>query len=190
MEFLSLLLISVGLAMDSVTVSVSCGLILMNYSHKNALRISFYMGFFQGIMPLIGFLLGNTFKVYIEDYDHWIVLIILSFLGAKMIYEHIKNKDEFKCFDATSHKVLFGLGIATSIDALAVGITFSLIDFSIITASIVIALVTFSLSFLAVYLGSKFRQKIKIPFLIIGGVILILLGIKIFIEHMILHGYL
>lgn len=189
MEILSLLLISIGLAMDSVTVSVSCGLILMNYSHKNAFRISFYMGLLQGIMPLIGFLLGSTFKSYIEDYDHWVALIILSVLGAKMIYEYIKNKDEIKCFDATNHKVLIGLGVATSIDALAVGITFSLIGFSIITASIVIAVITFTLSFLAVYIGSKFRQKIKVPFLLIGGIILIGLGVKIFIEHMYLHGY-
>jgi len=190
MEFISLLLIAVGLAMDSVTVSVSCGLILMNYSHKNSFQIAFYMGFLQGVMPVIGFLLGSSFRVYIEDFDHWIALLILVTLGGKMIYEYFKHKDDFKCFDATSHRVLFGLGIATSIDALAVGITFSLIGVSIITAGITIALVTFVLSYVAVYLANKFRQKMKFPFALVGGIILIIIGVKIFIEHIILHGYL
>ncbi len=189
MQLIYLFLIAIGLAMDSVTVSISCGLILLNYSHKNALRIGLYMGFFQGLMPIIGFFLGSSFKSYIEDFDHWIALVILSFLGGKMIWEYIKNKDEIICFDATSHKVLFGLAIATSIDALAVGITFSVIDVTILTAGIIIGIVSFVLSYLAVYLGSKFRQKIKFPFELFGGLILIAIGIKIFIEHMILHGY-
>lgn len=190
MEFFSLLLIAIGLAMDSVTVSVSCGFILLNYSHKNALRIGFYMGLLQGLMPIIGFFLGISFKNYIEDFDHWIALIILSILGSKMIYEHFSKKDDFKCFDATSHKVLFGLGIATSIDALAVGITFSLIGVHIITAGVTIALITFALSFAAVFFASKFREKMNFPFELLGGLILIAIGIKIFIEHMIMHGYL
>lgn len=190
MEFISLVLIAIGLAMDSVTVSISCGLILLNYSHKNSIRIAIYMGLLQGLMPLLGYFLGSSFNQYIEKYDHWITLIVLTFLGIKMIVEYFKNKDDFKCFDATSHKVLFGLGIATSIDAFAVGITFSLIGVSIYTAAFLIALITFGLSFGAVFLSSKFRQKFKFPFAIMGGAILIFLGIKIFIQHMIMHGYL
>ncbi len=190
MQIAYLILVAIGLAMDSVTVSISCGLILINYSHKNALRIGLYMGVFQGLMPVIGFFLGNSFKSHIEDIDHWIALIILSLLGGRMIWEYLKNKDEFKCFDATSHKVLFGLAIATSIDALAVGITFSVIDVTILTAGIIIAIVSFVLSYFAVYLASKFRQKMKFPFELIGGIILIGIGVKIFIEHMIMHGHL
>lgn len=190
MEILYLIILSIGLAMDSVTVSVSCGLILINYSQKNALRIATYMGIFQGVMPLVGFLLGSSFRKYIEDVDHWIALSILAFLGGKMIFEYFKHKDEFKCFDATSHRVLLGLGLATSIDALAVGITFSLIEVHIVAASLTIAVITFLMSFLAVFLGSRFRQKMNFPFELIGGLILIGIGVKIFVEHMIIHGYL
>lgn len=191
MIFLSILIIAIGLAMDSVTVSVSCGLILMNYSHKNTLRIALYMGVFQGVMPLIGWFLGSAFKQYIEAYDHWIALIILAALGGKMIYEYLTSKDEFKCFDPTSHKVLIGLAIATSIDALAVGITFGIMEISLFWTCTIIGIVSFLLSFLAVYLGKEFRTRMqKIPFELIGGIILLLIGIKIFIEHSMHHGLL
>lgn len=188
MDILELLLIAIGLAMDSVTVSISCGLILYKFNAQNAFRISLYMGFFQGIMPVIGWFLGSTFKHYIESFDHWVAFVILAFLGGKMIFEQIKHGDEFKCFDPTSHKVLAGLAIATSIDALAVGITLSIVDFSLTFSALTIGLVSFLLSFMAVYLGSKFRQKIKIPFELIGGIILIIIGIKILIEHLIMHN--
>lgn len=184
MSFFTLLLIAVGLAMDSVTVSISCGLILYKFKWKNSLRIALYMGIFQGLMLVAGWLLGGTFKNYIESVDHWIAFIILSFLGARMIYEQIKSSDEFKCFDPTSHKVLLGLALATSIDAMAVGITISIIPVSVILASVVIGLMSFLLSLFAVFLGIKFRQNLKIPFELVGGIILILIGIKILIEHL------
>ncbi len=191
MVYLSILIIAIGLAMDSVTVSVSCGLILMNYTHKSALRIAVYMGMFQGIMPLAGWLLGSSLKQYIQAYDHWIALVILTALGGKMIYEYFNSKDEFKCFDPTSHKVLTGLAIATSIDAMAVGITFGIIELSLLWSCTIIGIVSFGLSFLAVYMGSIFRTRIqKIPFDLIGGIILILIGLKIYVEHSIHHGLL
>ena len=170
-------MIALGLAMDSVTVSVSCGLILYKFNFRNSLRIAAFMGFFQGLMPFIGWLMGISFRGYIESVDHWVAFVILLFLGSRMIYEQITTRDDFRCFDPTSNKVLFGLAIATSIDALAIGITFSLIDISI-------GSVSFILSFLAVYLGSKFKQKMKIPFELIGGIILIFIGLKILIEHL------
>src|SRR3989339_401917 len=104
MSFGTLLLIAIGLAMDSVTVSISCGLILYKFKPGNSIRIALYMGVFQGIMLFIGWLLGSSFKLYIDSIDHWIAFIILSFLGIRMIYEQVTMKDEFKCFDPTSHK--------------------------------------------------------------------------------------
>ncbi|HBX85105.1 MAG: hypothetical protein A2W97_19750 [Bacteroidetes bacterium GWE2_40_63] len=184
MAFFSLLMIALGLAMDSVTVSVSCGLILYKFNFRNSLRIAAFMGFFQGLMPFIGWLMGISFRGYIESVDHWVAFVILLFLGSRMIYEQITTRDDFRCFDPTSNKVLFGLAIATSIDALAIGITFSLIDISIGYAGLIIGSVSFILSFLAVYLGSKFKQKMKIPFELIGGIILIFIGLKILIEHL------
>lgn len=187
MAFITLFLIALGLAMDSVTVSISCGLILYKFKWKNSLRIAVFMGVFQGIMPVIGWFLGSTFRVYIESVDHWIAFAILVFLGGRMIYEQVTANDDFKCFDPTSYKTLTGLALATSIDALAVGITFSIIHISIVYAGLVIGFTSFFLSFLAVYLGSKFKQKMKIPFELIGGIILILIGIKILTEHIFAH---
>lgn len=187
MSLLTLLLIAIGLAMDSVTVSISCGLIFYKFKWKNSLRVAIFMGVFQGLMPVIGWFLGTTFREYVEPIDHWLAFTILSFLGGRMIYEQITTNDEFKCFDPTSYKVLTGLALATSIDALAVGITFSIIEMSITIAGIIIGLTSLILSLLAVYLGVKFREKLKIPFELIGGLILISIGLKILIEHLVLH---
>jgi putative Mn2+ efflux pump MntP len=183
MEFITLLFVAIGLAMDSVTVSISYGLIINKLKIQLALRIAIFMGMFQGIMPVLGWLLGSTFKSHIEAYDHWIAFIILLFLGSRMIYQHYTTDDDFKCFDTDSYKTLTGLAIATSIDAMAVGITFSIIEISLYTSALIIGLVSFTLSFLAVYLANKFRQKIKFPFELAGGIILILIGFKILIEH-------
>lgn len=147
------------------------------------------MGVFQGLMPIIGWLLGSTFRVYIEAFDHWIAFLILLFLGGRMIYEQVTADDEFKCFDPTSLKTLTGLAIATSIDAMAVGITFGLIEISLLTASLVIGIVSFVLSFAAMYFASRFKQKLKFPFELVGGIILILIGVKILVEHLLDHGY-
>ena len=186
-EFLTLLFIAIGLAMDSVTVSISCALILYKYNMRNALRIALFMGFFQGLMPIIGWILGQSFKTYIEAFDHWIAFAILLFLGGRMIYQALTSNNDFKCFDPTSYKTLFTLAIATSIDAMAVGITFSLIQISILTSALVIGLVSFFLSYLAIYYASKFKQKITFPFELAGGIILILIGTKILWEHMATH---
>jgi putative Mn2+ efflux pump MntP len=183
MDFSAVLFVAIGLAMDSVAISVSCGLILHKFNRQNALRIGLFMGIFQAAMPLIGWLGGLAFKQYVETFDHWIALIILSFLGGKMIIAELFKKDEYKCFDPTSYKTLAGLGLATSIDALAIGITFAVISIRIAPAVIIIGLVSFILSYWAVYLGCKFRNIIRFPFEIIGGAILIAIGLKIFIQH-------
>lgn len=183
MSFGALFLIAIGLAMDSVTVSVSCGLILYKFNFRNSIRIALFMGFFQGIMPVFGWLMGASFREYIEAYDHWVAFVILVFLGSRMIYEQLAHGSDFKCFDPTKNKVLFGLALATSIDALAIGITLSLIQINIGYAASIIGFVSLILSFLAVYLGSRFKQKIKFPFEMVGGIILIVIGLKILTEH-------
>ncbi len=188
MEFIFLMILAIGLAMDSVTVSISCALILYKFNIRNALRIALFMGIFQGVMPILGWLLGNEFKIYIEVFDHWFAFFILLFLGSRMIYQQLTSNDDFKCFDPTSYKTLTGLALATSIDAMAVGITFGLIEFSLYTASLVIGLTSFMLSFSAIYLASLFKQKIKFPFELVGGIILIIIGFKILIGHLINHG--
>lgn len=187
MEIITLLFIAVGLAMDSVTVSVSYGLIINKFKPIIAFRIAFFMGLFQGIMPVIGWLLGSTFKSHIEAYDHWIAFIILLFLGGRMIYQHLTSDDDFKCFDTNSYKTLMSLALATSIDAMAVGITFSIINISLYMSAFIIGLVSFILSYIAVYLGNQFKQKLKFPFELVGGIILILIGLKILIEHIFIN---
>jgi putative Mn2+ efflux pump MntP len=184
MELITLLLVAFGLAMDSVTVSISYGLLIDKFINKIAFRIAFFMGLFQAVMPVIGWFLGNSFKIYIESVDHWIAFFILLFLGGRMIYEELSPNNDFKCFDPYSFKTLTGLAIATSIDAMAVGITFGMISFSLITSITVIGVVSFILSYLAVYLANKFKQRIKFPFELVGGIILIIIGIKILIEHL------
>jgi len=184
MDFSAIIFIAIGLAMDSVAVSVSCGLILYKFNRRNALRIGIFMGIFQAVMPLLGWFAGSAFKNYIESLDHWIALVILCFLGGKMIIAEVVKKDEYKCFDPTSYKTLVGLGLATSIDALAIGVTFAVIEIKILPAITIIGLTSFLLSFVAVYMGCKFRKVIKFPFEIIGGAILIIIGLKIFVEHM------
>ena len=184
MSFTELLLIAIGLAMDSVTVSVSCGLILQNYKHTLALRIGLYMGVFQGAMVAIGWFLGSSFQEYMVSVDHWVAFGVLTFLGIRMIYQQITSNNEFRCFDPTNHRVLAGLGLATSIDALAVGVTLGLVDILITYAAVTIGVVSLVLSTLAVWVASKFRQGAKLPFELIGGVILILIGIRILIEHL------
>ncbi len=188
MEIVILFLIAVGLAMDSVTVSVSCGLILQKFNRRDTFKIALYMGVFQGFMPVLGWLLGSSFKSYIEAFDHWVAFVILVFLGGRMIYEQITLNDDFKCFDPTNNRTLLGLALATSIDALAVGITFGLINISLLTASLVIGSVSFILSYMAVYFVIKFKQKLKFPFDLVGGIILIIIGFKILIEHLLDHG--
>ena len=184
MEFITLLFIAVGLAMDSVTVSISYGIIIHKLDQKLAFRIAFFMGLFQGIMPILGWLLGSTFKSYIESYDHWVAFIILLFLGGRMIYQYFTTNDDFKCFDTDSYKTLTGLALATSVDAMAVGITFSIINISLYMSAFVIGLVSFILSFVAVSLANKFKHKINFPFELVGGIILVLIGFKILTEHL------
>lgn len=188
MSVLSLLLIAIGLSMDAFAVSVTKGMTIKDIKFKDSIKIAVYFGIFQGLMPVIGWVLGIGFKDYITSLDHWIALILLSILGGKMIYEAVKSKgkedkEEEKCVQAIDNKQIILLAIATSIDALAVGISFAFLDTSIIMASSIIAIITFFICSMGVTIGKKFGDLVSSKAEIIGGVILIVIGVRIFIEH-------
>ena len=184
MELISIIFIAVGLAMDAFAVSIVSGSVYRQLHVKHALRMSAFFGGFQALMPLIGSLAGLSAKDYIADYDHWIAFGILGAVGGKMIYESFKIKSVEENLDPSNIVVLLILSVATSIDALAVGLTLSLIVRSIVIAVIVIGLVTFALSYLGVWIGKRFGHFFENKIEIIGGLILIGPGIKILIEHL------
>ena len=186
--FIELFLMGVGLSMDAFAVAVCKGLGMRKLNKKQALVIGLYFGGFQALMPLIGWLLGNQFQQYITSIDHWIAFILLGFIGGKMIVEAIKDwkeEDVVEVMDQPlDHKNLFMLAVATSIDALAVGITFAFLDTPIVEAITIIGCTTFVISVIGVVVGNFFGDKYKHKAELVGGVILVLLGLKILIEHL------
>jgi len=184
MEFLTLLLLAIALAMDALTVAVTSGIMIKHIHINKALKIGLFFGVFQGVMPILGWLGGLTFKGLISSYDHWIAFILLSIIGGKMIYESFHLDEEEKQYDPLDNYTLFTLAIATSIDALAAGIGLTMINYSIFLAATLIGFVTFTLSFLGVFAGHKFGNYFNKNLEILGGVILILIGVKILLEHL------
>lgn len=184
MDVLSILLIALGLAMDAFAVAISSGYMIKHIKTKNALTIAIFFGLFQAIMPIIGWLSGMTLRNFIAGFDHWIAFGLLCIIGGKMIYESFKLETTENKIDPLNIYVLFILSIATSIDALAVGLSLSFLKVAIALPAIIIGIVTFILSFLGVYIGNKvghfFEKKIEV----IGGLILIGIGIKILVEHL------
>lgn len=187
MNLIDIILIALGLAMDCFAVSIACGIVFKRFRLWPILRIAFLFGLFQGVMPLIGWYAGSTFNQYIQHIDHWIAFGILLALGVKMIVEHFKD-DEDCCEaskkDPTRLLVVLTLAFATSIDALAVGLSFAFLDSEPFTPSIIIAWVTFLISILGLVLGSKYAHKLHIPAELLGGIVLIGIGVKILIEHL------
>ncbi|MDE6764535.1 MAG: manganese efflux pump MntP family protein [Oscillospiraceae bacterium] len=186
MSFLELFLIAVGLSADAFSVSVCKGLNMRKLNLKHAYVIALFFGVFQAVMPLLGYLLGTGFSEYIEKYDHWIAFVLLAFIGGKMAIEAIREKDgeaEEKT-DTLSIGELTILAVATSIDALAVGITFAFLKVNILPSVLLIGVTTFALSLGGVLLGNRFGAKYKSKAEIAGGVILILIGLKILLEHL------
>lgn len=183
MGIIELILISLGLAMDAFAVSICKGITMKNLKWKNILIIALFFGGFQGLMPLIGWLVGSQFEQYITPIDHWIAFTLLGFLGIKMIVD-ASNSEEECCNDSFKIKELFILAIATSIDALAVGITFAFLQVNIIIAISLIGIITFILAICGVFIGNKFGGKFKRKAEFIGGIILILMGLKILLEHL------
>ncbi len=187
MSLVEIFLLAVGLCMDSFAVSLTAGVLLKPFKASRILKIATFMAVFQGGMPVIGWLLGVGFQSYIESYDHWIAFALLLFLGGKMIYEGFPRRGEEEqpcCFDPANTRTLIGLSIATSIDALAVGIMFAISSIEILSPALIIGLVTFAASFIGVHVGHRFGRRIHNYAEVLGGVILIGIGTKILIEHL------
>ena len=186
MGFVELFLIGVGLSMDAFAVSICKGLNMKKINYKHALIIGGFFGGFQALMPFVGWALGSQFEQYIESVDHWIAFILLAFIGGKMVYEAVKGGDDDEEGAENEEKLdikeLFMLAIATSIDALAVGVTFAFLGVSILTSITLIGLTTFVISVGGVVIGNKFGSKYKSKAEIAGGVILVLIGLKILLE--------
>ncbi|OGD37137.1 hypothetical protein A2V94_01395 [Candidatus Atribacteria bacterium RBG_16_35_8] len=184
MDLISIIFIAFGLAMDAFAVSITSGLTIKHLRINNALKIAIFFGSFQVIMPLIGWSAGLSFRNYISDIDHWIAFGLLSLIGCKMIYESSKIEINKKKIDPLNVYVLLMLSIATSIDALAVGLSLSFLNLSIVLPAIIIGIITFLLSIFGVYFGNRFGHYFERKIEIIGGLILIGIGIRILIDHL------
>lgn len=188
MTLLDIFLFGVGLSMDAFAVAICKGLAMRQVNKKQMFIIALFFGGFQALMPLLGYLLGSTFAKMIVKYDHWIAFILLLYIGGKMAIEAIKEWKEVDSVDEMDppldYKELTLLAIATSIDALACGVTFSFEkDFNILKAIAIIGITTFVISSGGVYVGNIFGDKFKAKAQLFGGIILIFLGVKILLEH-------
>ena len=186
--FFTLLLMGAGLSMDAFAVSICKGLSMRKVNKKQCLVIGLFFGGFQALMPFIGWVLGSQFEQYITSIDHWIAFILLGFIGGKMVVEAIREKDQAvevgKMDPPPDFKEMFILAIASSIDALAVGITFAFLQVPIVEAISVIGITTFVISVIGVYVGNFFGNRYKKKAELAGGMILILIGVKILLEHL------
>lgn len=187
MGFLELFILAVGLSMDAFAVSICKGLSVSRVRPKHMLIAGAWFGGFQALMPLIGYLLGSTFAKYITSIDHWVAFVLLAIIGGNMIKESF-DKDGECVSDSFGVRTMFIMAIATSIDALAVGITFAFLQVNIIAAVLFIGCITFVCSAAGVKIGSIFGCRFKSKAELAGGIILILLGLKILLEHLGLLG--
>ena len=183
MGLIELFLIAVGLSMDAFAVSVCKGLAMPKCTFKKAAIVGLWFGGFQALMPAIGYILGAQFQEAIASIDHWIAFVLLALIGGNMIHEALDN-DEEEADASLDVKPMFLLAVATSIDALAIGITFAFLKVNIIPAVCYIGIVTFINSIAGVKIGNVFGARYKNKAEIVGGVILILLGLKILLEHL------
>lgn len=185
---IELFLLGVGLSMDAFAVSVCKGLGMRKLNKKQALIIGLYFGGFQALMPFVGWLLGSQFQKYITSIDHWIAFILLGFIGGKMMIEAVREWNEEEVIDVMDapidHKNMLVLAVATSIDALTVGITFAFLGTPIVEAITIIGITTMVISIAGVVVGNFFGSRYKSKAEFIGGLILVLLGLKILLEHL------
>ena len=188
MGFVEIFLIGVGLSMDAFAVSVCKGLGMHRVNYAHALVIALFFGVFQGLMPVIGWLVGSTFAAYVTAVDHWIAFALLAFVGGKMLWDAFHDEGEEEDDETSTQKLdlreLFMLAIATSIDALAVGISFSFLQIDIAAAALIIGCTTFVLSLGGVVVGNRFGARFEKPSQIAGGIVLIAIGLKILLEHL------
>lgn len=183
-QFLTFLFTGVALSFDSFAVSVSCGLMKREIRFMQAWIVAGFLAFFQALFPVAGWLIGSKVQNLISSVDHWIAFALLLFIGVKMIIEGIKPDGSLKNFDPFNLKVLIGLSVATSLDALVVGLSFGFLEMPILFPVIVIGGVTFIASMLGMLFGKKIPAKRSHQSLIAGGIIISLIGIKILVEHL------
>ena len=183
MGILEMFLIAIGLAMDAFAVSVCKGLSLKQMDWRKAIIVGLYFGIFQALMPAIGYFLGATFENLVTQIDHWIAFVLLGIIGINMLREAFDNEKE-EANDRVDFKTMLVLAIATSIDALAIGITFAFLKVNVLLATLLIGIITFGLSVIGVKIGNKFGNKYERKAETIGGIILILMGLKILLEHL------
>ncbi len=192
MNFFSILVVAVGLSMDSFAVSIANGLCQRKITSKQLITITSFFAVFQALMPLLGWFLGSSLDKYVNEFDHWVAFILLGFIGGKMIYEGLlPKKEECSCVEEHCRKelTLFAIvcqAFATSIDALAVGISFAVLDQEIVRPVLIIGIVTFFFAWLGLKLGKILGQKFENYVEIFGGLVLIGIGVKILIEHTLL----
>ena len=185
MNLLTLTLIGAGLSVDSLAASITTGACSNRIKVNHVLKVAVFMALFQGTMPLLGWFIGSSFKNIIANFDHWVAFILLLGIGGKLIYEGIKSSEEKNSgMVPTKTLILMGMAIATSIDALIIGISFGLIEVNIWLAMLVIGASTFIFSTVGVVVGKKIGKKINKGIEIAGGAVLVLLGLKILVEHM------
>ena len=189
MGFVELVLVAVGLSMDACAVSVCKGLSMRKVNYRHALVIALFFGGFQALMPLIGWLLGTQFESYITSVDHWIAFALLAFIGGKMLRDALRGEgDAEEGTEASGERLdlkeLTMLAVATSIDALAVGITLAFLRVDIVSSVLCIGVITFALSFLGVVFGNRLGSAFERRAQIAGGIVLICIGAKILLEHL------
>lgn len=184
MSFISILLIAIGLGMDAFTVAIAAGVVTRRLSFGPVFRLSFHFGLFQFLMPIIGWAAGRTVSEYIVAYDHWVAFFLLSFIGGKMMWDSSKGGDE-KLFngDPTRGFMLILLSIATSIDALAVGLSLAFLDVKILYPSVVIGIVAFIMTMIGMMFGEGLGKVAGKKVGVLGGLILVGIGVKILMEH-------
>ena len=183
MSFFDLFLIALALSMDAFAVAICKGLSVKKVGAKHILTAGVYFGGFQALMPLIGFVLGYKFERFIVSVDHWIAFVLLAVIGGNMIKEALVGEDD-EVNDSFSFKTMLPLALATSIDALAVGISFAFLGVDIVTAALLIGVTTFVISGAGIVVGNIFGAKYKSKAELAGGIVLILIGLKILLEHL------
>ena len=187
MTLLTLLVIAVGLSFDTFAVSLSCGVVQTRISFREALKIAFVMALFQGAFPVAGYYLGAAFSSYVEPVDHWLAFGLLFLLGARMIYEGLSRKEKQESVDVTRTSILITMGVGTSIDAFVVGIGLGFLKANIWVSALGIAFVTFLASMIAIRLGKSVGKKLGSRVEIAGGILLILIGLKILLDHIVFN---
>lgn len=183
MNVLDIVLIAVALAMDCFAVSVTSGLMMKHPRFKHVLVMAVFFGGFQGLMPVAGWLAGVSFANYIVSFDHWVAFGLLAIIGGNMVRESF-CEEESKSFDPTNLKTLLGLAVATSIDALVMGVDFGIMHNTLLLPMVLIAFVSFLFTIVGVYLGATFQRLCKFNFELVGGIVLVCIGVKILVEHL------